>query len=87
MKKSRFVNIMFEIVIDEKAQTVIDGLISKCMNLTGMTEERCSTLIDLIIDMGFQRNRDPDLTELLESVNGFLNTLAFRLEGSSSSPF
>lgn len=87
MKKSRLVNIMFEIVIDEKAQAVIDALVSKCMNVTGMTEEKCRAFMDLIIDMGFQRNRDPDLTELLESVGAFLNMLALRLGDVSSSPF
>ena len=79
MGKTRMVNVTFEIVIDEEAQKTIDSLVSECMDITGMTEEQCRILVDVIIDMGVKSNHTSDLKILLHSAQIFLDIFATRL--------
>lgn len=79
MKKTRMVNVALEIVIDVEAQKTIDSLVSECMAITGMTEEQCRILVDVIIDMGFKSNPTYDLKTLLHSTQMFLDMFAARL--------
>lgn len=89
MKKTKYVNIMFEIEIDEEAQEMIEYFVSEFVKIMGMTKEQSRIFVDLIIETGFRRNRDPDISELLMSISAFLSTLKNRLDSTvgSSSPF
>lgn len=84
MKKTKFVNVMFEIEIDEEAQEMIEYFVSEFARIMSMTEEQSRIFVDLIIETGFRRNRDPDITELLLSVSAFLSLLKSRLSSSAS---
>lgn len=79
MKKTKLVNITYEIVIDEESQKVIDSLVSECMEITGMTEEQCRILVDVIIDMGFKSDHTLDLQDQLHTAQMFLDMFATRL--------
>lgn len=79
MKKTKFVNITYEIAIDEEAQKMIDGLVSECMEITGMTEKQCRILVDVIIDMGIKGNHILNLQDQLHTAQMFLDMFATRL--------
>ncbi len=89
MKQTKLVNVIFEIEVDEKTQELIDCIISEFAKTTGMTEEKSRVFVDLIIETGFRRNRDPDLKELLMLISVFIGALKDRLGSTvgSSDPF
>ncbi len=86
MKKTKLVNVMYEIEIDEKTQDLIDYITLELAKTTGMTEENSRVFMDLIIETGFRWNKDPDIKELLGLISIFLGTLKGRL-GAFADPF
>ena len=86
MKKTKLVNVTFEVEIDETTQELIDYITFELAKATGMSEEKSRVFVDLIIETGFRRNRDPDIKELLGLISIFIGALKDRL-GVLADPF
>lgn len=86
MKKTKLVNVMYEIEIDEKTQNLIDCITFELAKTAGMTEEKSRVFMDLIIETGFRWNKNPDIKELLGLISIFISALKGRL-GAFDDPF